>query len=166
MDHLTKKQRSENMRKVRSEDSKPEVILRSLLHRLGFRFRVNVKHMPGKPDVVLHKYKTTIFVHGCFWHGHEKCKRATIPSTNRTFWVNKLRKNKKNDERKVMEIIRMGWHPLVVWECEIMRNPHAVTQKIVKFLTGNTCSHSLPDKRQIISIAEKRRKYLIQKRQK
>lgn len=65
-----------------------------------------------------------------------------------------------------MEIIRMGWHPLVVWECEIMRNPHAVTQKIVKFLTGNTCSHSLPDKRQIISIAEKRRKYLIQKRQK
>lgn len=148
------------MSRIRSKHSKPEVLLRSVLHRLGFRFRVNVKDMPGKPDVVLRKYKAAIFVHGCFWHMHEGCKRSTIPSANRAYWKGKLEKNKANDRKNTVAIIRMGWHPYVVWECEILENPHAIAQRVSKFLTGKNSSYKLPDKKQMLFVAEKRSKYL------
>jgi len=118
VDHLTKDKRSWNMRLIRSKDTKPEVIVRSTLHKLGYRFRLHKKDLPGKPDIVLKKYNTIIFVHGCFWHQHKGCKRATIPKTNREYWLPKLEKNKKKDQKYRFLLKKMGWNVITIWECE------------------------------------------------
>lgn len=106
------------MRLIRSKDTKPEVIVRSTLHKLGYRFRLHKKDLPGKPDIVLKKYNTIIFVHGCFWHQHKGCKRATIPKTNREYWLPKLEKNKKKDQKYRFLLKKMGWNVITIWECE------------------------------------------------
>jgi DNA mismatch endonuclease (patch repair protein) len=117
-DTVTKEQRSRNMSLIRSKETKPEVFVRSVLHQLGFRFRKNVKNLPGKPDIVLPKYKTVIFVHGCFWHQHEGCRRATIPKSNIDYWKPKLIGNVARDASHRASLEALGWNVAVIWECE------------------------------------------------
>lgn len=122
MDIVSEEQRSYNMSRIRSKNTKPELIVRSMLHQLGYRFTVNRpnnKKLPGKPDIVLPKYKTVIFVHGCFWHLHENCKYATIPKTRTEWWRNKLHKNVERDKLNQAELKQRGWNIVVVWECDL-----------------------------------------------
>lgn len=118
MDKLAPEFRSEIMSRVRSRNTSPERRVRSLLHSLGFRFRLHKKDLPGKPDIVLPKYRTCIFVHGCFWHQHPGCKRATVPSTRREFWAEKFQKNRARDNIVESQLISAGWRVVVVWECQ------------------------------------------------
>jgi len=109
------------MAQVKSKDTKPELIVRRLLHKQGFRFRLHKKDLPGKPDIVLSKYKTVVFVHGCFWHRHNNCSDATVPKTRTDFWVDKFAGNIKRDQRNQNELLSLGWNVVVVWECETIR---------------------------------------------
>jgi len=134
MDKLSPQQRHKNMAAIHSKGTKPEVIVRKGLWRRGFRYRLNYKRLPGHPDLVLRKYRTCIFVNGCFWHGHgtlpltspmggepdltdSECCR--IPSTNRSFWLRKIRRNKERDKEEQRKLAEMGWHCITVWECEL-----------------------------------------------
>jgi len=119
MDHLTKEQRSRNMSHVRGKDTKPEMVVRSFLHRQGFRFRLHAKDLPGHPDIVLPKYKTVIEVRGCFWHRHPGCKKATMPASNNTFWRDKLQQNAARDAKNDSALTALGWRVIVVWECQL-----------------------------------------------
>lgn len=119
VDTLTPAQRSERMSRIRSTDTKPEVTLRKALHRLGFRFRLHGRHLPGKPDIVLTKYRTVIFVHGCFWHRHEGCKVATTPKSNTEFWIEKFNRNVARDAAAVEQLKTAGWRVIIVWECDL-----------------------------------------------
>ena len=112
-------QRSRNMSAVRGKNTKPEIIVRRLLHSLGYRYRLHRRDLPGRPDIVLPKFRTCIFVHGCFWHQHPNCKRATIPKTNRSFWLKKFHQNQARDAEAEKALCDQGWRVLVVWECEI-----------------------------------------------
>lgn len=118
-DIFSTEKRSDVMSKIKSENTKPEKIVRSLLFSAGYRFRLHSKELPGKPDIVLPKYKTVVFVNGCFWHGHENCKEGGIPKTNSQFWRDKILKNKERDERVSNELKQEGWKVLVVWECQL-----------------------------------------------
>lgn len=120
MDTVSKEKRSEIMSKIRSKDTKPEIIVRSLLHSLGYRFRLHRKDLPGKPDIVLPKYKTVVFVHGCFWHQHEECSKCHTPKSNKDYWVPKLEATKVRDKRNQLELKAMGWKVVVLWECQII----------------------------------------------
>ncbi len=127
MDHLSKEKRSWNMSRISSKDTAPELTVRSLLHRNGFRFRLHVKDLPGKPDIVLPKYKTVIEVRGCFWHLHDNCPNAKIPATKQEWWINKLTGNKKRDLLCQTQLLDMGWRIFVVWSClfkYIHKNQH------------------------------------------
>lgn len=118
-DVFTKEKRSDIMRAVKGRDTKPEVALRKKLFALGFRYRLNVKDLPGKPDLVFPKHKTVIFVHGCFWHGHD-CKRgARQPKQNAGYWKDKIARNKARDKKNAAELETLGWRVITVWECEI-----------------------------------------------
>lgn len=118
MDNFSKEQRSYVMSKVPQKGTKPEYIVRKFLFSNGFRYRVNVKKLPGSPDIVLPKYKTVIFVHGCFWHGHS-CKYANLPVTNYDFWYDKIEKNKERDASKNQLLKDLGWNVFIVWQCEL-----------------------------------------------
>jgi DNA mismatch endonuclease (patch repair protein) len=119
MDIWSKEKRSECMSKIRSKNTKPELALRKALFARGFRYRVNDTKLPGKPDIVLPKYKTVIFSHGCFWHRHEGCKYAYTPKTNTKFWVDKITSNSKRDKVNLQKLADLGWNVIIVWECEI-----------------------------------------------
>ena len=119
IDFLSPSQRSERMSRIRSSNTAPEVALRRAMHALGFRFRLHSKGLPGKPDIVLPRYKTVIFVHGCFWHRHRGCKVATTPKTNSEFWVEKFDRNIVRDVRTREQLEKLGWRVIVVWECEL-----------------------------------------------
>lgn len=121
MDIWDKKKRSEVMSKIRSKNTKPEILLRKAVFSKGLRYRINYKKLPGKPDIVFPKYKTVIFVHGCFWHGHKNCKIAHIPKSNINFWKNKIEKNKERDGLNYERITHLGWKIVVVWECQISK---------------------------------------------
>lgn len=118
-DVLTKEQRHFNMSRIRAKDTKPEEIVRKYLFSRGYRYRKNDKQYPGTPDIVLPKYHTMIFVHGCFWHRHPGCRYATTPSTNREFWQKKFDQNVERDRKVQEELKSLGWNVIVVWECEI-----------------------------------------------
>lgn len=122
MDHLTKEQRSRNMSLVHGKDTKPEMVVRSFLHRQGFRFRLHAKDLPGHPDIVLPKYKTVIEVRGCFWHRHPGCRKATIPASNCGFWQDKLQHNAARDAKNDSALEALGWQVIVVWECQLRKN--------------------------------------------
>lgn len=111
------------MSRIRGKDTKPELMLRSLLHRAGFRFRLHVPDLPGKPDIVLPKYRTVIFVHGCFWHRHDGCANATMPKTRPEFWQEKFRRTVERDHEKQTQLEDAGWRVLTVWECELKNDP-------------------------------------------
>lgn len=119
MDVFSPEKRSQVMSRIRSKDTKPEKIIRSILHKQGFRFRINRKDLPGKPDIVLPKYKTVIFVHGCFWHRHEGCKYAYTPKSNVDFWNKKFSSNLQRDKNIQNKLRKSGWKVLTIWECEI-----------------------------------------------
>ena len=119
MDSLTKEKRSWNMSRIRSNDTTPELAVRSFLFRHGFRFRLHVKSLPGHPDIVLPKYKTVIEVRGCFWHRHPGCRQATTPSTNAEFWQEKFKRNVERDRNTEKLLKELGWNLIVVWECEL-----------------------------------------------
>jgi len=119
MDRLTKERRSWNMSRIRGKDTSPERAVRSLLHRLGFRFRLHQRSLPGTPDIVLSRYRTAIFVHGCFWHRHKNCRFAYSPKSRRAFWTAKFRNNQQRDARSLSQLESAGWHVLIVWECEL-----------------------------------------------
>ncbi len=146
MDKLTPEQRRKNMQAIGSKDTKPEMIVRRGLWKRGFRYRLNHKGLPGHPDIVLRKYRTCIFVNGCFWHGHnvalpqvnsdeiivnsECCK---IPKTNKDFWVAKIRRNKERDKEEQRKLAKMGWHCITVWECELTPKKREETIESIAF---------------------------------
>ena len=115
----TKEQRSYNMSRIKSKDTKPEMLVRRFLHSNGFRYRLHVKDLPGKPDIVLPKYKTVIFIHGCFWHGHKDCKFFVVPKTRTEWWLNKINGNIANDERASTSLKKTGWKIINLWECDV-----------------------------------------------
>lgn len=119
VDRIDSARRSENMRRVRSSDTKPELLVRSVVHRLGYRFSLHRRDLPGTPDLVLPRLKTVMFVHGCFWHRHLDCVRTTTPATRTAFWKRKFCENEQRDRRILAELRSKGWNVCVVWECEI-----------------------------------------------
>ncbi|MBQ3752733.1 MAG: DNA mismatch endonuclease Vsr [Prevotella sp.] len=146
MDKLTTEQRHKNMAAIRSKDTKPEMIVRRGLWIRGFRYRLNHKRLPGHPDLVLRKYRTCIFVNGCFWHGHhvdlrfsdsqsaiENSACCKIPATNREFWVAKIRRNKSRDKEEQRRLAEMGWHCITVWECELKPKVRELTLESLAF---------------------------------
>lgn len=118
MDSLSKEQRSWNMSRIMSRDTKPELIVRSLLHKKGYRFRVHRKDLPGRPDIVLPRFKKIIFVHGCFWHRHDGCRYAYTPKSRVDFWQDKFNQNIKRDKEVQDALLQLGWQVNIIWECE------------------------------------------------
>jgi len=133
-DHLSKERRSWNMSRIRSENTKPEKLVRSLLHRAGYRFRLHDKKLPGKPDIVLAKYRTVIFVYGCFWHRHPGCRQAMTPSSNQAYWLPKFQRTVERDRQTREALVSIGWKVIEVWECEVEQNPASVLRIINDFL--------------------------------
>ena len=122
MDTMSKKQRHNNMAAIHSKDTKPELIVRKYLFAHGFRYRLNLNRLPGHPDIVLRKYRTCIFVNGCFWHGHTDCRYFRLPTTNRKFWTDKIARNRTRDIRDQKRLADMGWHCITVWECGLRKD--------------------------------------------
>jgi DNA mismatch endonuclease, patch repair protein len=167
-DTLTPAQRSRLMSRVVGRDTKPEWILRSALHRLGFRYRLGGAGLPGRPDLVLPKYRSVVFVHGCFWHRHADCKRATLPRTNADFWKEKLERNVARDREAAAALEALGWKVIPVWECELYRDPVAAAARVVRELTGESALQDCGtrgtgtlDARQLLQVAEEKRRYRI-----
>ncbi len=133
MDTLSEKERSRRMSLIRSKGSAPELKLRKLIHGMGFRYRLHVRGLPGKPDLVFPSRKAIIFMHGCFWHRHESCRLARWPKSKLDFWKPKLEENRKRDLRNQKELEKLGWRVLVVWECELS-NLEDVSGKVKEFL--------------------------------
>jgi DNA mismatch endonuclease (patch repair protein) len=122
-DRFSPEKRSQIMASIHGCDTTPERLVRSAAHRLGFRFRLHVRSLPGCPDIVFPKHHKIVFVHGCFWHGHKRCKRSKLPVTNVAFWKKKLSGNTERDRRNLRSLRRMGWGVLVLWECELKKPP-------------------------------------------
>lgn len=123
----SKETRSYNMSRIRSKDTKPELLVRKFLHKNGFRYRLHVKYLPGKPDIVLPKYKTIIFIHGCFWHGHEGCKYYVVPKTRTEWWLHKIGSNTTNDTNSEKLLTAAGWNIIKIWECELKKSSIEIT---------------------------------------
>lgn len=132
-DVFTEEKRSWIMSRVKACDTKPELLVRSLVHRMGYRFRLHRRDLPGNPDIVLPRHGKVIFVHGCFWHGHKRCPRSKRPTTNKRFWNNKLDRNVERDKRFQRKLRVMGWKLLVVWQCETTK-PDKLLAKLERFL--------------------------------
>lgn len=133
MDRLDKSRRSWNMGRIRGRDTSPEVAVRSMLHRAGYRFRLHVKTLPGKPDIVLRSRNTVIFVHGCFWHRHEGCKQCYTPKSNIEFWETKFAGNVQRDKKNTCALKTAGWRVIIVWECELS-TPTKLEAKLKRLL--------------------------------
>jgi DNA mismatch endonuclease, patch repair protein len=134
MDKLPPKRRSEIMSRIRGKDTGPEMAVRRLLHAMGYRFRLHRRDLPGKPDIVLPKHRTVIFVHGCFWHGCRKCDRGTrVPKTNTAFWVQKIADNCRRDGEARKKLIELGWRVIVLWQCEMV-DPKIVRELLLREL--------------------------------
>ena len=161
MDKLTPEQRHKNMAAIRGKNTKPEMIVRRGLWSRGFRYRLNHKRLPGHPDLVLRKYRTCIFVNGCFWHGHnvamapqiensefriESSECCKIPKSNREFWVAKIRRNKERDKEEQKKLAAMGWHCITVWECELKPSVREQTLDSIAFTLNHIWlqDHSIP----------------------
>ena len=128
---LTPAQRHRCMSHIRSKATKPEMVVRRWLLAHGYRYRLNVKSVPGKPDIVMRKYRTAIFVNGCFWHGHEGCKQFVLPKTNTDFWRTKIERNRTRDTRNYNELMHAGWQVIVIWECNLVKDQMEKTMQSV-----------------------------------
>lgn len=133
-DHLSPEERSELMSRINSTETEPEQLTRSLLHRAGYRFRKNVSDLPGTPDVVLPKYNTVIFVHGCYWHRHDCRKGRSVPTKNREFWLEKFERNVERDAENEKALKDLGWRVLTVWECELNEDPVDAVENLMEEL--------------------------------
>ncbi|MFW9872478.1 MAG: very short patch repair endonuclease [Candidatus Thorarchaeota archaeon] len=138
----SKETRSYNMSMIKGKNTKPEIIVRQFLHANGYRYRINDKRYPGKPDLVLPKYKIAIFINGCFWHGHKDCKYFKLPNTRRKWWEEKIIETKKRDFIKKEEIMKIGFKVIVIWECELKpkSKENCLTKLVKKIENGNTCN--------------------------
>ncbi|WP_346996110.1 very short patch repair endonuclease [Alistipes finegoldii] len=121
-DTLTQEQRRRCMSHIRSKNTKPEILIRHELFCRGYRYRINVSKLPGKPDIVLPKYKTVIFINGCFWHGHEGCKHFVLPKSNVEYWKSKIFRNQQRDKETILKLQQLGWKVVIIWECEINKS--------------------------------------------
>lgn len=131
--------RSYNMSRIRSKDTKPELLVRKFLFSKGFRFRLHDKKLPGKPDIVLKKYKTIVLIHGCFWHGHEGCRYYVVPKSKTEWWLNKINRNKEKDKINAIKLRELGWEVLEVWGCELKKDKVEDTlNKLVLDIKGNS----------------------------
>ncbi|MCB0485286.1 MAG: DNA mismatch endonuclease Vsr [Flavobacteriaceae bacterium] len=131
----TKEIRSYNMSRIKGKDTKPEILVRKFLFSQGFRYRLHDKKLPGKPDLVFPKYKKVVFIHGCYWHGHDGCKYFVLPKTRTEWWLNKINENKKRDEKNIAELKNNMWQSVIVWECEIKPDKREKTlKKLIKEL--------------------------------
>lgn len=128
--------RSALMARVRGKDSRPEIAVRRLVHRLGYRFRLHRRNLPGTPDLVFPRLRRVIFVHGCFWHRHRGCYRTTTPKTRKAFWADKFKTNVKRDKLKKKQLEAVGWDVLVVWECETF-NLDSLSERLTAFFSGH-----------------------------
>lgn len=137
VDFLTPAERSKRMGRIRGKDTKPEIRLRHLLHKQGLRYRLHVRDLPGRPDLVFPKFRAVVFVHGCFWHGHEGCRIANQPKSNSAFWEKKFKTNQQRDARNIVDLERAAWRVLVVWECELTSNAAAeqAAKRVIAWLT-------------------------------
>lgn len=133
-DTFSSAKRSEIMGRIGQKNTQPEIIVRRLLHRLGYRFRLHRRDLPGTPDIVLPRHRKIVFVHGCFWHSHAGCSRSSLPDTNREFWERKIGKNSERDRIALAELKTLGWDCMVVWQCEV-RDRTALEDRIRRFLT-------------------------------
>lgn len=161
-DKLTPQKRSWNMSHIRSANTKPEIVLRSVLHRMGFRFRVHRRGLPGQPDIILPKYRTVIFVNGCFWHQHPGCIEAVRPKTNEKYWTAKLEDNVKRDRKNYRALRKQGWKVIRFWECDIEKDPIRIAMRIAKDLRGvvqGSAEHALPPRTELLRAAESRAGY-------
>ena len=122
------------MGRIKHKDTQPEKIIRSLIHQMGYRFRLHQPELPGKPDIVLPKYRKIILVNGCFWHGHKNCSRAKLPKSNNIFWLKKIEGNKNRDKNNIAALKNLGWDVLVIWQCEI-KNQIEIQQRLRKFIS-------------------------------
>lgn len=149
-DRMSKEQRHKCMSRIKSKNTKPEMLVRRYLHAHGYRYRINVKRLPGTPDIVLRKYKTVIFINGCFWHGHEGCKYFVMPKSNTAFWEKKIERNKERDVEKRIKLRMLGWHTIIIWECELKpNNRHTTLQALEQtlnkiFLLNNSVEVTTP----------------------
>ena len=140
---MTPQQRHDCMSHIRSRNTKPEVLLRKELHRLGYRYRINVRMLPGTPDIVLAKYRTCIFVNGCFWHGHQGCSKFVMPKTNESFWADKIRNNRERDLKNTMMLESADWKVITIWECQLKKDVFEDTvRSIRKQLDDNRSSYA------------------------
>ncbi len=146
MDVHTREQRSHNMRQIRARDTKPELIIRKALHKRGFRYRLHGPQLPGRPDLVFRQFKAVIFVHGCFWHGHD-CPKFRLPATRSSFWDRKIVKNRARDELVAEMVAEQGWRSLVIWECAIAGTARIpldnLTDLTAAFLYGSAATQSV-----------------------
>lgn len=137
VDHLSSERRSWNMSRIRSKDTSSEIAVRSLLHKMGYRFRLHQGNLPGKPDIVLKKHNTIIFCHGCFWHQHPNCRRATIPKSNQKYWLPKLQRNVNRFVAVQKQLEDAGWNVAVIWECET-NDAQTLRNRLASWLGGIT----------------------------
>ena len=135
-DRISEQRRSWNMSRIRGKDTAPELHLRSLLHRAGYRFRLHHPTLPGRPDIVLPKYRAAVFVHGCYWHRHAGCPLAATPKTRTGFWQAKFDNTVRRDRRKARELAQLGWRVITVWECQLEKNPEEALRGVKKLLKG------------------------------
>ena len=134
MDTLTPAERSRLMSRIRGKDTKPELAVRRYLHGLGYRYRLHARELPGRPDIVFRPRRKVVFVHGCFWHQHGRCRAGRMPKSNTDYWTEKFSANKRRDRLAKLRLTRLGYRYLVVWECQIARRFDAVAEKLVEFL--------------------------------
>ncbi len=150
MDKLTKEQRHRCMSAIKGRNTKPELLVRKFLFSRGFRYRLNDPRLPGHPDLVLRKYRTVIFVNGCFWHGHQGCKYFVLPKTNTEFWYNKIERNRNRDIEEQRKLATMGWHCITVWECQLRSKSRQHTLEALEY----TLCHIFLEDRRIKSYKE------------
>ena len=161
-DRLTPQQRHYCMSSIRSTSTKPEVKLRKELWKIGFRYRINDKRLPGTPDIVLPKYRTVVFIHGCFWHGHKGCSVYVVPKTNTEYWVKKVSRNQKRDENVWRQLESKGWSVIIVWECELeKKNLDSTISRVKNEIEENGREHQRrkEERRQI------RQQHLLERRE-
>lgn len=127
----SKQVRSYNMSRIKGKDTKPEILVRRFLHANGFRYKLHDRTLPGKPDIVLPKYKTVIFVHGCFWHGHKDCKYFVVPKTRTEWWLNKINGNIANDEKAISALKKDGWKIIILWTCDLKKKETKVFARLL-----------------------------------
>ena len=138
MDIHSKEIRSYNMSRIKGTDTKPEILVRKYLFSKGFRYRKNDKKLPGHPDIVLPKYKTVVFIHGCFWHAHKGCAKFVKPKSNVMFWENKFKRNKQRDLEKICKLKDQGWNVLIIWECQLNKSNFSFTmENLIDNIKGN-----------------------------